>query len=86
MFIWGWRTASTMLATVMFMCQRNGQPAAHHVYKRVTKFTLFFIPLFPINTKYVVECTLCGESRQVSKEDATQIAAGADQATQQHQH
>jgi hypothetical protein len=84
MFIWGWRTATATLATVMFLCQKHGQPAAHHVYKRVTKFTLFFIPLFPINSKYLVECALCGETRQVSKEDAQQIVAGAEQPTHQH--
>jgi hypothetical protein len=72
---------------VTFLCGRCGNPAAHALRKAVTKFTLFFIPLFPINVKYTTQCTFCGATNRLTKEQALQAEAqGASQqpAVQQH--
>ena len=42
----------------------------------VRKFTLFFIPLFPVSTKWVGVCTFCGLSLELTKEQAEQVLAG----------
>ncbi|WP_217439524.1 zinc-ribbon domain-containing protein, partial [Nocardia barduliensis] len=47
---------------ITLICGRCGNPAAHALRKLVTKFTLFFIPLFPLSTKHYSECTWCGAS------------------------
>ncbi|HST64334.1 MAG TPA: zinc-ribbon domain-containing protein [Mycobacteriales bacterium] len=70
MLIFGFRVTSALLTTLTYVCDRCGQPAAHHVVKRSRKFTLFFIPLFPVSTKYVDTCTYCGRTLEVPKGQA----------------
>lgn len=65
------------LAMMTLVCGRCGNPAAHTLKKQVTKFTLFFVPLFPITTKYVTQCTFCGAAQQLAKEQAEQLQAQA---------
>ena len=93
MIIWGTRSYMYQLAMLTLVCGRCGNPAAHALRKRVMKFTLFFIPLFPISTKFSTQCTFCGAQSQVTKEQANalldQIAGtpvvpqGAPQGVQQ---
>lgn len=65
------------LAILTLVCRRCGNPAAHTLRKRVTKFTLFFVPLFPISTKYASQCTFCGAESKLSAEEAEQLQAQA---------
>lgn len=57
------------------VCGRCGNPAAHPLPKHVSKFTPFFVPLFPFSTKYTTQCTFCGAEQQVTKEQAEQLLA-----------
>ncbi|WP_329044850.1 zinc ribbon domain-containing protein [Amycolatopsis sp. NBC_01488] len=82
MLIWGWRTRIYVLAMTTFLCGRCGNPASHAVRKAVTKFTLFFIPLFPIGVKYSAQCTFCGIENRISKEDALRLQAQEEQGRQ----
>ena len=75
LLIWGWRTKIFQLAMVTFLCGACGNPSAHAIHRAVTKFTLFFIPLFPINVKYSTQCTFCGAQNRITKEQALQAAA-----------
>lgn len=98
MIIFGTKGYLYTLAMLTLVCGRCGNPAAHSLKKRVTKFSLFFIPLFPISTKYVTQCTFCGAGQQISKEQADQLLAqgaqpqqgygqpAAQPAGQDHQH
>jgi hypothetical protein len=64
-----------------------GTPAAHPLHKAVTRFTLFFIPLFPVKTRHTTQCTFCGLTSRVSKDQATQLMQQTDErrgAQQQH--
>lgn len=79
MLIWGWRTRVYVLAMTTFLCGQCGNPASHAVRKAVTKFTLFFIPLFPIGVKYTAQCTFCGMENRISKEDAVRLQAQEEQ-------
>lgn len=86
MIIFGTRSVLYRLAMITLLCGRCGNPAAHSLRKRVVKFTLFFIPLFPISTKYSTQCTFCGTELAVPKEQALQLqaqAAGAQPAQPQ---
>ncbi|MEU5263491.1 zinc-ribbon domain-containing protein [Amycolatopsis sp. NPDC021455] len=85
MLIWGWRTRIYVLAMTTFLCGRCGNPASHAVRKAVTKFTLFFIPLFPISVKYTAQCTFCGIENRIPKEDAVRLQAQEEQAQAQPQ-
>ncbi|MEU2061007.1 zinc-ribbon domain-containing protein [Streptomyces sp. NPDC013455] len=95
MIIFGTRVYLYQLAILMLACRHCNNPAAHTVTKYVTKFTLFFVPLFPISTEYAIQCTFCGMEQEVHKEWAEQWQAQAagtpdreayEQAPQSYQH
>lgn len=85
MLIWGYRTKIFVLAMTTFLCGRCGNPASHAVRKSVTKFTLFFIPLFPIHIKHTAQCTFCGIENRIPKEDAVRLQAQEEQGQAQQQ-
>ncbi|MFE0366846.1 zinc-ribbon domain-containing protein [Streptomyces tendae] len=75
MIIFGTKGYLYQLAILTLVCARCGNPAAHTLRKRVTKFTLFFVPLFPFSTKYTTQCTFCGAEQQVTREQTEQLQA-----------
>jgi hypothetical protein len=75
MIIFGTKGYVYQLAILTLLCGQCGNPSAHTLRKRVTKFTLFFVPLFPFSTKYVTQCTFCGAEQKVTKEQAEQLQA-----------
>ncbi|MEU5696483.1 zinc-ribbon domain-containing protein [Actinosynnema sp. NPDC020468] len=75
MIIWGYRTKVFVLAMLTLVCGQCGNPAAHALRKNVTKFTLFFIPLFPIGVKHSIQCAFCGVTNRLTKEQAQQLLA-----------
>jgi len=59
--IFGTRTTVRLLAMLNLVCARCGNPSAHRIEERRRKFTLFFIPLFPIGARRTLgTCTYCG--------------------------
>ncbi|WP_369201309.1 zinc-ribbon domain-containing protein [Streptomyces sp. PU-14G] len=76
MIIFGTTSKLVQLAMLNLLCGFCGNPAAHPLRKRVTKFSLFFIPLFPIApAKHSIQCTFCGAGTEISKESAEQMLA-----------
>jgi hypothetical protein len=75
--IFGTKGYLYQLAILTLVCGRCGNPSAHTLRKHVTKFTLFFVPLFPLSTKYATQCTFCGAEQNVTKEQAEQLQAQA---------
>lgn len=74
MIIFGTTSKLVQLAMLNLLCGFCGNPAAHSLRKRVTKFSLFFIPLFPIApAKHTMQCTFCGAESHVTKENAEQM-------------
>jgi hypothetical protein len=85
MIIWGFRQKVLQLAMVTFLCGQCSNPTAHALRKAVNKFTLFFIPLFPISVKYFTQCTFCGCTNRMTKEQAEQALAQNGAQSQQPQ-
>lgn len=58
--IWGWRAVKAVVASGLFFCPRcRSDGAYHHVHAR-RWFTLFFLPLIPLNDLgSYVECQRC---------------------------
>ncbi len=83
LLIWGFRSYVSQLGVLTFLCGRCQNPAAHSIRKVVRKFTLFFIPLFPISTKHYSTCTFCGLSTKV--DPAALPSFAAQQHAQQQQ-
>ncbi|WP_405866645.1 MULTISPECIES: zinc-ribbon domain-containing protein [unclassified Streptomyces] len=77
MIIFGTKGYLYQLAILTLVCGNCGNPSAHTLRKRVTKFTLFFVPLFPFSTKHTLQCTFCGMEQKVTKEQADQMLAQA---------
>lgn len=76
MLIFGTSTKMHQLAMLNLLCSYCGNPSAHSLRKRVTKFSLFFIPLFPVMpAKHYLQCTFCGAASEVTKENADQLLA-----------
>ena len=75
MIIFGFRTSVTQLTMLTMVCAVCGNPAAQALLKRTTKLSVFFIPLFPVRTTYVLQCTFCGATRSVGRTEALQLAA-----------
>ena len=74
MIIFGTRRTVQQLAMVLLTCVNCHRSAANAVLKLVTKFTLFFIPLFPVRVRYSTQCTACGFAMTVDKAQAEQLA------------
>ncbi|MEJ7635008.1 zinc ribbon domain-containing protein [Aeromicrobium sp.] len=75
MIIFGFRSSVIQIAMMTYLCSRCGNPAAHALRKVVRKFTLFFIPLFPVSTKYSVQCTFCGAAAELTKQEVDEALA-----------
>jgi hypothetical protein len=77
--LFGFRRKSSRLATIFVMCAHCHTPAAHALTRSRRFFTLFFIPVIPLGTKYFTTCTMCGHVTQITKEGADQYLASVTQ-------
>lgn len=80
--IFGTAPFHKVLGVMMALCGRCHNQAAHHILKRGTKFSLFFIPLFPISSYYALECSVCGQQRRLTRQEAESLAAGQGEGAQ----
>ena len=83
LLIWGTRRYVQQLLMTMLVCNNCRNPAAHALRKFTTKFTLFFIPLFPISSRYNLQCTYCGFVGELTREQAEALVAQNAVAAQQ---
>jgi hypothetical protein len=77
--IFGFRRKSSRLGTIFIICGYCHTPAAHALVKMRKYFTLFFVPVIPLDTTYAITCTMCGRSTRITKEIADSYMASADQ-------
>src|ERR1035437_7917174 len=77
--LFGLRRKSSRLATLFVMCGYCHTPAAHALIRTRRYFTLFFVPLIPLGTKYFTTCTMCGHATLVTREAADQYVASDNQ-------
>lgn len=75
MVIFGWRTTIQQLLMLTLTCGNCHHQAAHSLVRRITKPTIFFIPLFTISRKYGLQCTFCGVAYDISSVHARQLGA-----------
>jgi hypothetical protein len=63
--LFGLRTKDHMVATRTMLCELCGWEAPQTMLRRSTKFTLFFIPLFPVKpSRHFVVCGHCRGFRE----------------------
>jgi hypothetical protein len=81
--IFGLKRKAHRLATIFAMCLDCQTPAAQVLVSVRSFFSLFFVPVVPLGTKYRTTCTMCGTSTTVSAEYADRLMATA-QAQVEH--
>ena len=74
MLIFGLTTKVFQLAMLNLICTFCGNPSAQALRRRVTKFTLFFIPLFTTRRRYLRTCAYCGVTAELSKSEKNALA------------
>ena len=63
--IFGLKSADRRLGSQVRTCEVCGVAAAQVSIRRSTKFSLFFIPLFPVKpATHYLQCTHCGAVRR----------------------
>lgn len=75
MLIFGLSTRDFLMATLFFLCERCQNQGAHQLVRRVRRISLFFIPLIPVGTRYLDQCTVCGRTIDVPRAEAERAAA-----------
>src|SRR5579872_2991100 len=84
MFIlFGIKRLQKRLATVLALCGQCGTPAAQVIVRISTWFSLFFIPVIPLGSKYISTCTFCGKSIKLDKDQALQTVSAAQHMSSQ---
>jgi zinc ribbon protein len=72
--IFGLSSRDFFMVTLVFLCERCHNQGPHQLIKRVRRFSLFFIPLFNVGTRYLDVCTVCGRALPVPREMAERAA------------
>jgi len=66
--IFGLKSTDRRLGSQVRPCEVCGATAAQVLIRRTTKFSLFFIPLFPVKpAAHYVQCTNCGTVRRADR-------------------
>ena len=58
--IFGRRWKETTLGQISYSCSHCAKTTFHSAIVRKGRFTLFFIPVIPLSTRYIIKCNMCG--------------------------
>ncbi|WP_052890116.1 zinc-ribbon domain-containing protein [Thermogemmatispora carboxidivorans] len=68
--VYGYRTKQWRMGQISAPCQRCQRTVQQQVVRSQRKFTLFWIPLFPIGTKTFLVCPFCGNQARIDNKQA----------------
>lgn len=77
LLIFGTRVSQTVIAVVSLVCVYCHVRTPQNVIKLTNRFTLFFVPLFPVSSRYVNRCTNCGAETWLTADQARSSVAWA---------
>jgi hypothetical protein len=77
MILFGYRQTVKELARFMAQCRSCGMQGWQVVFRVLTWFTLFFIPVLPLWLSRKQQCGTCGVALKISKEEADRAIAHA---------
>lgn len=78
LLIFGTKAYRDIRGVVTLVCQVCGHPAAHRLERLTTRFTLFFIPLFTVSSRYGMQCAMCSAETRLDRADAERLLGSAD--------
>lgn len=61
--------------TGMMDCPRCGNTTAWTIRQEKTYFSLFFIPLIPYRTEFLLSCPVCRETRAINEDEKDRLLA-----------
>ena len=70
--VWGTRSKDKELgqSQVSYECERCNNVSRYRIFRRRNWFTIFWIPLIPLSTKYYIACPVCNYGQQIKKAEA----------------
>ena len=72
--LFGLRTRDRLISTQSGTCEFCGLTAMQALVRRATKFTLFFVPLFPVRpSRFYLDCGNCATRRPVDRRAAGRL-------------
>lgn len=78
LLLFGLRTKDDLVTTAVMACEVCGHRAPQSLVRRTTKFSLFFVPLFPVRpSRSYLRCGHCMAARPADPGVAGQLAASA---------
>lgn len=57
----------------IWKCGHCNNESHFKVFRRMTWFTVFWIPLFPVGRKFFVTCPVCNYGKKIKKAEAMNI-------------
>jgi hypothetical protein len=76
-FLFGIRTKAKSIGQVERPCSKCARLTMQNAVKSQRWFTLFFIPVIPLGSNYVLRCGVCGLATKASPELEHQLSARA---------
>lgn len=73
--LFGTTVRRTLLVVVVFACGFCDKTVPQNVERLATKFTLFFVPLFTVSSRYTNQCSNCGGTTALTREQADHAVA-----------
>lgn len=65
MIVMGVRGRAEHLGMPRLRCPRCGQDALHRIVRSQPWFTLFFVPVLPLRSRFSSTCSFCGLTRRI---------------------
>jgi hypothetical protein len=81
--IFGIKRMRKQFAVLLMMCQRCQRPTAHQIVRLQTWFSLFFVPVIPLGSKYFTMCSLCSGTTKIDRDQAERMQQAAQQQAAQ---
>ena len=80
-FLFGARRTAKVIGQTERHCSKCARPTVHSAIESKRWFTLFFVPVIPLGSSYVIRCNLCGLTLKGSPELRAQLASKATPVT-----
>ncbi len=68
--IFGSNSKNKVMGQMQYVCSRCGRQAFHTIVRSRRWFTLYFLPVIPINKTTTARCNLCGFQQAINNEQA----------------
>jgi hypothetical protein len=62
---------------VALLCAVCGHPGPQPLVRRRTRFTVFFVPVLPLGSRWETRCPVCGTTHRLSAGEARRLQAGS---------